>query len=101
MKRLEIAEYLLQNGFTEDGDTFTKVGQQKTGEMIVNGHRQIQVQNIEIKITFIGNGWISETEDNNTFKTRETTQWNLSVNGIDQGDFIVESLDEFKLFFKL
>ena len=57
MKRLEIAEYLLQNGFIEDGDTFTQIGQQQTGEMIVNGHRQIQVQNVEIKITFIGNGW--------------------------------------------
>ena len=56
MKRLEIVEYLLQNGFTEDCDTFTKIGQQQVGEMIVNGHRQIQVQNIEIKITFIGNG---------------------------------------------
>ena len=101
MKRLEITEYLLQNGFTEDGDTFTKIGQQKTGEMIVNGHRQIQVKNIEIKITFIGNGWISETEDNITTKTKETTQWNLSVNGIDQGDFIVESLEDFKHYFKI
>lgn len=97
MKRLEIAEYLLQNGFTEDGDTFTKFGQQQTGEMIVNGHRQIQVQKIEIKITFIGNGWIGESEENST----KTTQWNLSVNGVDQGDFIVESLEEFKQFFKI
>lgn len=97
MKRLEIVEYLLQNGFTEDCDTFTKIGQQQVGEMIVNGHRQIQVQNIEIKITFIGNGWIGESEENSDV----TTQWNLSVNGVDQGDFIVESLEEFKEFFKL
>ena len=97
MKRLEIAEYLLQNGFTEDCNVFTKIGQQQVGEMIVNGHRQIQVQNIEIKITFIGNSWIGESEENSNV----TTQWNLSVNGIDQGDFIVESLEEFKEFFKL
>ena len=97
MKRLEITEYLLQKGFTGDGDTFTKIGQQKTGEMIVNGHRQIQVQNIEIKITFIGNGWIGESEENSNV----TTQWNLSVNGVDQGDFIVESLEEFKQYFKI
>lgn len=97
MKRLEIAEYLLQNGFTENGDTFTKIGQQQTGEMIVNGHRQIQVQKIEIMITHIGNGWIGESEENST----KTTQWNLSVNGVDQGDFIVESLEEFKQFFKI
>lgn len=97
MKRKEIAEYLLQNGFTEDGDIFTNIGQQKTGEVIINGHRQIQVQNIEIKFTFIGNGWIGESEDNST----KTTQWNLSVNGVDHGDFIVESLEEFRKIFKL
>jgi hypothetical protein len=97
MKRLEIVEYLLQNGFTEDCDVFTKNGQQQVGEMIVNGRRQIQVQNIEIKITFIGNGWIGESEENSDV----TTQWNLSVNGVDQGDFIVETLEEFKQFFKL
>lgn len=97
MKRLEIVEYLLQNGFTEDDNTFTKIGQQQTGEMIVNGHRQIQVQKIEIKITFIDNGWIGESEENSTV----TTQWNLSVNDVDQGDFIVESLEEFKQYFKL
>ena len=97
MKRLEIVEYLLQNGFSEDNDVFTKISQQQTGEMIVNGHRKIQVQNIEIKITFIDKGWIGETEENST----ATTQWNLSVNGVDQGDFIVESLEEFKQYFKL
>lgn len=97
MKRLEIVEYLLQKGFIEDEDTFTKIGKQQTGEMIVNGHRQIQVQNIEIKITFVGNGWIGESEKNSNV----TTQWNLSVNGVDQGDFIVESLEEFKKFFKV
>ena len=97
MKRLEIVEYLLQNGFIEECDVFTKIGQQQVGEMIVNGHRQIQVQNIEIKITFIGNGWIGVSEENSDV----TTQWNLSVNGVDQGDFIVESLEEFKQFFKL
>lgn len=97
MKRLEIVEYLLQNGFTEECDVFTKISKQQTGEMIVNGHRQIQVQNIEIKITFIGNGWIGESEENSDV----TTQWNLSVNGVDQGDFIVETLEEFKQFFKL
>lgn len=96
MKRLEIVEYLLQNGFSEDGDTFTKIVQQKTGEMIVNGHRQIQVQKVEIKITFIDNGWIGESEENSDV----TTQWNLSVNGVDRGDFIVKSLDEFKQIFK-
>lgn len=97
MKRAEIVEYLLQNGFTEKCDVFTKIGKQQTGEMIINGHRQIQVQNIEIKITFIGNGWIGKSEENST----ATTQWNLSVNGVDKGDFIVESLEEFKQYFKI
>lgn len=97
MNRMEIVSYLLQNGFTIDGDVLTKVGQQKTGEMVVNGHRQVQVQKVEIKITYIGNGWIGESEEN----SKATSQWNLSVNGVDQGDFIVESLEEFKQFFKI
>ena len=97
MKQSEIVKYLLQNGFTEDNDVFTRVSKQQTGEMVINGQRQVQVQNIEIKITFIGNGWIGESEENNTV----TTQWNLSVNGVDQGDFIVETLEEFKQFFKI
>lgn len=97
MNRMEIVSYLLQKGFTIDGDVLTKVGQQKTGEMIVNGQRQVQVQKVEIKITYIGNGWIGESEEN----SKLTSQWNLSINGVDQGDFIVESLEEFKQFFKL
>lgn len=97
MNRMEIVSYLLQKGFTIDGDVLTKVGQQKTGEIVVNGQRQVQVQKIEIKITYISNGWIGESEEN----SKVTSQWNLSVNGVDQGDFIVESLEEFKQFFKL
>ena len=97
MKRMEIATYLLENGFTLKGDVLTKVVQQKTGEMIVNGKRQVQVQKVEIKITYISNGWIGESEEN----SKETSQWNLSVNGVDQGDFVVESLEDFKKFFKV
>lgn len=97
MIRKAIEEYLLQNGFIKDNDIFIGNLQKQTGEIIVNGHRQVQVQNIEIKITFVGNGWIGESEENST----PTTQWNLSVNGIDQCDFIVESLEEFKQFLKL
>ena len=41
-------------------------------------------------------GWIGESEENST----TTTQWNLSINGVDKGDIIVESLEEFKQFFK-
>ena len=42
-----------------------------------------------------GHFWINQENSD------VTTQWNLSVNGVDQGDFIVESLEEFKQFFKL
>jgi hypothetical protein len=97
MKRLEIEEYLLQNRFTKEGNTFIQIAKQQTGEMIVNGRRQVQVQNVEIKITFIGEGWIGKSEENST----TTTQWNFSVNGVDQGDIIVESLEDFKQFFKM
>ena len=94
--RVAIEEYLFQNGFIRDEYVYTKVAQKKVGEMIINGQRQIQTQNVEIAITFIGEGWIGEDENN----SEPTTQWNLSVNGVDQGDFIVEDADEFKQIFK-
>jgi hypothetical protein len=94
--RVAIEEYLFQNGFIRDEDVYTKVAQKKVGEMIINGQRQIQTQSVEIAITFIGEGWIGEDENN----SEPTTQWNLSVNGVDQGDFIVENADEFKQIFK-
>jgi hypothetical protein len=94
--RVAIEEYLFQNGFIRDEDVYTKVAQKKVGEMIINGQRQIQTQSVEIAITFIGEGWIGEDENN----SEPTTQWNLSVNGVDQGDFIVEDADEFKQIFK-
>ena len=97
MIRKAIEEYLIQKGFIKDDVIFTKIIQQQTGEIIANGHRQVQMQNIEIKITFIDDGWIGESEEKSTL----TTQWNLSVNGIDQGDFIVESLEYFKQILKL
>jgi hypothetical protein len=94
--RVAIEEYLFQDGFIRDEDVYTKVVRQQVGEMIINGQRQIQTQNVEIAITFIGEGWIGEDENN----SEPTTQWNLSVNGVDQGDFIVENADEFKQIFK-
>jgi hypothetical protein len=94
--RVAIEEYLFQNGFIRDEDVYTKVVPKKVGEMIINGQRQIQTQNVEIAITFIGEGWIGDDEKN----SEPTTQWNLSVNGVDQGDFIVENADEFKQIFR-
>lgn len=94
--RVAIEEYLFQNGFICDEDVYTKVVQQKVGEMIINGQRQIQTQNVEIAITFVGEGWIGEDENN----SEPTTQWNLKVNGEDRGDFIVNDADEFKQIFK-
>lgn len=94
--RVAIEEYLFQNGFLRDEDVYTKVAQKKVGEIIINGQRQIQTQNVEIAITFIGEGWIGEDENN----SEPTTQWNLKVNGEDHGDFIVEDADEFKQIFK-
>lgn len=94
--RVAIEEYLFQNGFIRDEDVYTKVVPKKVGEMFINGQRQIQTQNIEIAITFIGEGWIGDDENN----SEPTTQWNLSVNGVDQGDFIVKDADEFKQIFK-
>ena len=94
--RVAIEEYLFQNGFFRDEDMYTKVVRQKVGEVVINGQRQIQTKNVEIAITFIGEGWIGEDANH----SEPTTQWNLKINGEDQGDFIVNDADEFKQIFK-
>ena len=94
--RVAIEEYLFQNGFDKYDDVYTKIVKQKVGEVVINGQRQIQTKNAEIKITFIGEGWIGKDENN----SEPTTQWNLKVNGEDHGDFIVNDADEFKQIFK-
>ena len=42
-------EILINNGFNIDEDTATKVIQQQTGEVIINGQRQIQTRSIKVK----------------------------------------------------
>lgn len=93
---VEIQEYLLQNGFVQDENKFIKQVQQKAGEMIVNGHRQIQVRKVEIAIEFIGDGY----EQTEGYDKIPLTQWNLHVNDEDHGDFLIHDVDEFKQIFK-
>ena len=52
-------EILTSRGFYIDEDVATKVVQQQTGEMIINGQRQVQTQNIKIRFCCLGEGGIN------------------------------------------
>lgn len=54
-------EILINNGFNIDEDTATKVVQQQTGEMIINGQRQVQIKNVKVKFCCLGEGSMNES----------------------------------------
>lgn len=54
-------EILINNGFNIDEDTATKVIQQQTGEVIINGQRQIQTRSIKVKLCCLGEGSMNES----------------------------------------
>ena len=53
-------DILISRGFYIDEDTATKVVQQQTGEMIINGQRQVQTQSIKVKFCCLGEGGIND-----------------------------------------
>ena len=54
-------DILISRGFHIDEDTATKVVQQQTGEVIINGQRQVQTQSIKVKFCCLGEGSINDT----------------------------------------
>lgn len=53
-------DILTSKGFHIDEDVATKVIQQQTGEMIINGQCQVQTQNIKIRFCCLGEGSIND-----------------------------------------
>ena len=53
-------DILISRGFYIDEDTATKVVQQQTGEMIINGQRQVQTQSIKVKFCCLGECGIND-----------------------------------------
>ena len=70
-------DILVSRGFHIDEDTATKVIQQQTGEMIINGQRQIQTQNIKVKFCELGEGSINDIS---------MIGYKVIINGRDLGD---------------
>ena len=70
-------EILTSRGFYIDEDIATKVIQQQTGEVIINGQRQVQTQSVKIKFCILGEG-----ELNN----EPMVGYKLVINGRDLGD---------------
>lgn len=92
----EIEKYLIECGFTQqNGDTYAKQLKRRVGEFVINGERRIQVEPVDIKIQYIGDGWEGNSETDN----RPLTQWKLIIKDEDNGDFLVHDLAEFKEIF--
>lgn len=53
-------EILTSFGFHIDEDTATKVIQQQTGEVIINGQRQVQTQSVKLKFCCLGEGSMND-----------------------------------------
>ena len=70
-------EILTSRGFHIDEDTATKVVQQQTGEVIINGQRQIQTQNIKVKFCILGEGELND---------EPMVGYKLVINSRDLGD---------------
>lgn len=94
--RQEIEDYLLECGFEKiNTDTYKKEFQRPVGEVIMNGERKIQIEQLEFCIQYVGEGWEGESEENN----KPLTQWKLIIGGEDHGDFLIHDADEFKQIF--
>ena len=70
-------EIITSRGFYIDEDVATKVVQQQTGEVIINGQRQVQTQSVKIKFCCIGEGSIND---------EPMVGYKLVINGRDLGD---------------
>ena len=53
-------DILISRGFYIDEDTATKVVQQQTGEVIVNGQRQVQTRSVKVKFCCLGEGSMND-----------------------------------------
>jgi hypothetical protein len=85
-----IAKYLVDNGWSQDGDTFTMICQVVVQQMVVNGVAQNRTADVKFEITFDGMGemWDVCEEKQPLYK------YNVRVN--EQGeDLLVFDYDDF------
>jgi len=91
----EIQKYLKELGFVQEENKYTKMFQKQVGESIVNGERFVQMKEIEFCLEYLGEGWEGNSETDN----KPLTQWKLSINKEDVGEFLVHDIEEFKKTF--
>jgi hypothetical protein len=91
----EIQKYLKELGFVQEENKYTKMFQKQVGEYIVNGERFVQMQEMEFCLEYLGEGWEGNSETDN----KPLTQWKLSINEEDVGEFLVHDIEEFKKTF--
>lgn len=98
-----IREYLLKNGFAEvSSDKFEKKVPDESNVMIVNGQRVSNGQYNTFCIENLGDGWMTDanSSDSDVNDGNYCTVM-LSVNGVEQGSFFVNSIDELKSFIRI
>lgn len=84
------------SNFDKNGDTFTKTLEQVVSQMIINGASREKKAKILIVFKYIDESWIGNSEEDSL----KLTQWRLTINSEDQGDFLIHDKYEFKEIFK-
>lgn len=87
----QIVQFLKSQGFIQREDLFVKATRVVAGEMIINGHHQIQYRDVYFGVKYIGEGWEGNSETDN----HPLTQWGIS-DGNSVQEILVHDLDEFK-----
>lgn len=98
-----IRDYLLKNGFTEvSSDKFEKKVPDESNVMIVNGQRVSNGQYNTYCIENLGDGWMTDADSSDSdVNDGEYCTVMLSVNGVEQGSFFVNGIDELKSFIRI
>lgn len=91
-----IKSELVKLGFVQDGDTYT-FKSVKSHRMSVNGREMIQNEEIIISLTYLGDGYVEDTDGSNH---NILYGWSLSVDGESMGGFWVETWDDLKNWLK-
>lgn len=92
----EIENLLLMSNFDKNRDTFTKTLEQAVSQMIINGIPHEKKAKIPIVFKYIGESWIGNSEEDSL----KLTQWRLTINDEEQGEFLIHDKYEFKEIFK-
>lgn len=95
----QIFDYLQTQGFSMlDDITATKKETKVVQQMVINGQAMNKTADVITTFIYVDEGYI-ENIDGTAHMVM--TQWKLLINDEDNGDWMVESLDDFRKTFKI